>query len=1047
MPSRSPRWWRRSLQSRLVASFVVLSAVTILVVGAVVYVRATADLTSAVFLRLGAVAANKADALDRWIDEQTRNAVYVGSIPGFGDDARSYLDATSPVPTRTAAEARIRQDLRTIVQGTADAEEIFILDLDGTIRLSTLADHEGETQAHEPFFGDGSSHTTVQNVYTSTLTSRSTITVATPLFDQDGSGQRVAVLAANLSLQRLDRIIQERTGLGDSGRTYLVGTDHRLIQGAVPDGEVGRVDSDGIGRALAQENGQGLYLDDRAAPVVGVYRWLANRGAGLLAEISQDEALGPARELALIIGLVGLVSTLLLSAGIWIVARRVTRPILALATTASRVAGGDLEAVSGIRSDDELGTLATAFDGMTAQLRESVATLERRVAERTVELTRQRQYYASLVEVSPVAVVTMDPDERVSAWNPAATTLFGYAPDEAIGRRIDKLILRSDELRAEGRDLARKAVGGRVQRIGQRMRKDGSLVDVEILMVPLVVEDEPLGFYAIYHDISELQAARREADDANQAKSSFLAAMSHEIRTPMNAVIGMSGLLTDTRLDAEQRDYAETIRTSGEALLTIINDILDFSKIEAGRIELDAAPFALAGTIEGALDVMGPIAAGKGVDLVYDPAPDLPVNLVGDAGRVRQIVLNLLSNAIKFTERGEVVLSVGGDVLPAPEGAGSAAADRPWALRLDVRDTGIGIPPDRIGRLFQSFSQAEASISRRFGGTGLGLAISRRLAELMGGSMTAESSGISGEGSTFHLVVHLAEATLTAGDSAHGSPPDAALPTAVAAIAGRRVLLVDDNAASLHVLAAQLGRLGLAVSSSGNPREALALATVEPADFALVVSDHAMPDLDGPALAAAVQSANLPSPPQVVVLSAAGQRDRNAAGIAAYVSKPVKPEVLRDTVIAILTSQPLRSAPRPAERPSADAGLGARYPLRILLAEDNAVNQKLALRLLERMGYTADLAGNGVQAIEALERAPYDIVLMDIQMPELDGLEASRLIRSRWPDRTIRIVAMTANAMEGDREACLSAGMDDYVSKPIRPDELAAALQAVKPVG
>ena len=900
--TRGVSWpWRRSLRARLIASFLVLSTVTLLVVGVIVYARATDDLTNGVFDRLEAVAAVKADALDRWIDEQTRNVVYVGAIPGFGDDARIYLDPAAAASDRDAARARLRSDLETVVSKTADAEEIFILGLDGTIQLSTLGGDEGKTQADKTYFADGSSHTTVQNVYTSDLTGRPTITVATPLFDQDGGGQRVAVLAANLSLQRLDRIVQERTGLGDTGRTYLVGPDGRLIQGSVSGGDpLATVDSAGIRAVLRQEDGKSLYADDRGTPVVGVYRWLGDRGAGLLAEISQDEAFRSTRELAATIGIVGLLSTLLLVAGIWVVARHVTRPILSLAATAKQVTDGDLDAVSGIDSEDEVGTLAVAFDGMTAELRENVATLEHRVAERTAELNRQRSYYAALVDVSPVAVVTMDREERVTAWNPAATTLFGFEPDEAIGRSIDDLILRSDELRAEGHDLAREAVtSGRVSRIGRRMRQDGSVLDVEVLMVPLDVDGEQLGFYAIYHDITELQAARREADGANQAKSAFLAAMSHEIRTPMNAVIGMSGLLVDSPLDERQRDYAETIQTSGEALLTIINDILDFSKIEAGRIELEAIPFSLADTVKGALDVMRPIADKKGLALVSVIDPGLPPVIVGDSGRLRQIVLNLLSNAVKFTDGGAVTLSVGGRRVDLV-GDGAAGPGR-WEIRLDVHDTGIGMSPEGLGRLFQSFSQADASITRRYGGTGLGLAISRRLAELMDGSMTAESAGVPGEGSTFHLVIQL---TAAEASSAVSASPDAA------------------------------------------PRAAI------------------------------------------------------------------------------------------------DAGMAGRHPLRILLAEDNPVNQKLALRLLERMGYGAEVAADGRAAVEALEASPFDVVLMDVQMPELDGMEATREIRARWPEWPLHIIAMTADAMDGDREACLAAGMDDYVSKPIRPDVLAAALAA-----
>ena len=1022
--------WRRSLRARLVAYFLLLSTVTVVVVGGVVNVRATSDLTNAIYDRLDAVAAIKADALNRWVDEQTRNVVYVGSIPGFGDDSRTFLDPAAGAAEREDASQRLRTDLATIVSKTADAEEIFILDLGGTIRLSTLPQDEGVSQASEAFFADGSSHTTVQNVYTSSLTNRGTITVATPLFDQNGGGQRVAVLAANLSLQRVDRIVQERTGLGQTGRTYLVGPDRRLIQGTTQAGAAGTlVDSVGIRNATTQINGQGLYVDDRGVPVIGVYRWLGDRGAALMAEISQDEAFASARQLALTIGLVGLLSSLLLVAGIWVVARRVTKPILALASTATRVTAGDLQATSGVRSEDEVGTLAVAFDEMTSRLRENVETLERRVEHRTAELNQQKTYFQSLVEVSPVAVVTMDPEERVSAWNPAAETLFGFPAEEAIGLQIDELILRSEALRAEGHGLAREAARtGRAHQTGRRMRKDGSLVDVEVRMVPLVIDGEHTGFYAIYHDITELEAARRDADAANQAKSSFLAAMSHEIRTPMNAVIGMSGLLLDTPLDAEQRDYTETINTSGEALLTIINDILDFSKIEAGRFELDTHPFGLATAVEGALDVMGPIAAKKGLELVYSLDPDLPLTVVGDAGRLRQIVLNLLSNAIKFTEQGEVVLAMTGRRIDL--GGGDEQLGR-WEIQLEIHDTGIGIPADRIGRLFQSFSQADASISRRYGGTGLGLAISRRLAELMDGSLVAESSDVPGEGSTFRLIISLdASADVVA--------PSTDLPVD---LNGRRALVVDDNDTNRRILVAQLERWGLLVTATGSALEGRDLAQAQGA-FDIVLTDLRMPDLDGLGLADAVREAHPGKDLPVIVLSSIGQRERATEAVAAFLTKPVKPAALHDTLARVLTGRTSRAATGGAERFTFDPELGTAHPLRILLAEDNVVNQKLARRLLERMGYMIDLAENGLEAIESVARADYDLVLMDVQMPELDGLEATRRIRARWPERPMRIVAMTANAMEGDRETCLAAGMDDYLSKPIRPEELAAALTA-----
>jgi len=676
------------------------------------------------------------------------------------------------------------------------------------------------------------------------------------------------------------------------------------------------------------------------------------------------------------------------------------------------------------------------------------AIVDRRFSLQTQELKSSEERYRLIVETAFDAFIGIDATGSITEWNAQAEATFGWSRAEAIGNAVSKFILQSSHI-ANGLNFSELFAASGSDLIHRRLEatgvdRGGRRFPVEMTLSSVHHSHKRL-FAAFVHDVTERKAAEEErekatkaAEAASRAKSEFLANMSHEIRTPLNGVIGMTDLVLESDLTGEQREYLETVKLSADSLLHVINEILDFSKIEAGKLELEEEDFDLQDCMESTLKTLALKADEKRLELLCEVSPDVPVGVRGDSARLRQVLTNLVGNAIKFTRHGEVGLKA---VL---ENSGGTSSSSSILIHFIVSDTGIGIPPEKTKLIFESFSQADTSTTREFGGSGLGLAISRSLVEMMGGKIWVESQV--GEGSQFHFTIRVNPAFPRNSASSIVSHPEA--------LHGVKVLIVDDNRTNRRILDGLLRHWKMRPTTVEDGEQALykAIAAYEDGEpFELILTDMHMPKMDGFDLIQRIRQRPGMVGSTIMMLTSGGQRGDarrcEELGVAAHLLKPVRQAELRDALIRVLSYKDGGSTQTNATEKLPGVRRTELVPLHVLLAEDNAVNQMLAVRLLQKRGHTVTVTGNGREALDALEHGKFDLVLMDVQMPEMDGIEATMAIREREKLTGCYqpVVALTALVIKGDKQRCLDAGMDDYLSKPIRQQELDEILEKFSP--
>ena len=950
--------------------------------------------------------------------------------------------------------------------------DIFVLDTKGIIIASSDEEDIGEDKSNDPYFLKGKEGVFIKDAYVSSHKQEKTLAFSAPILDEKNN-RFLGVLVFRVSPERLFQIIIDRTGLGETGEVYLVNKDGYMITPSRFIDEVFLKQKVDLRHIHTEEVSPtepsdtppkkeiDIVKDYRGIEVLSAHTHIPEMDWCLIAQMDTKEVFAPVTQLTnnlLLMFAIILFIAIFISSSI---PRIITRPLRILYKGTEEIIKGNLDFKVGTTSTDEVGQLSRAFDEMTASLKKSreeledySRNLEEKVKVRTRELSdinqdlekeiierkqteealsKSQQELTSILKSSPESLIYHDEQGTILKINPRFTEVFGYALDELEGRNINEgMIFPGDKTKEESKKITQTVLEkGSIRIEAIRKKKDGTLFPVIISASPIIVKGKSRGIIAMYSDITkeklaekEIIKARNEAELANQAKSIFLASMSHEIRTPMNAIIGMGELMKNTTLNDEQKEYLDMLRISADNLLNVINDVLDISKIESGHIEIEKIEFDLWELIESIGVTLGIKASQKKLELLCYINPNVPQYVMGDPTRLRQILINLAGNSLKFTEKGEIAINV--KILKRE--------DDKVSLHFTVKDTGIGIPKEKQAKIFKSFSQVDSSTTRKYGGTGLGLSICKQLAELMGGKIWVESEV--SKGSTFHLT--LSSVVVEKPEEKIESPE----------IKNLRVLIVDDNYTNrmiLREIVSLWGALPKEAEDGFSALEELKFAINRSKPYQLILSDKNMPEMDGFELIKKIREIpEYKKVPIIILSSDRGEADFKKIeelSISDFILKPVRRSRLYNAIVKGIVKETSKSVVR-----KHDIGFAIKDKLfKVLLAEDNLINQKLTVRLLEKQGWQTSIANNGKEVLNLLDNNKFDFILMDVQMPEMDGIEATREIRKREKEtgKHIPIIALTANAFKEDKKKCLEAGMDEYATKPMKINELFSIIEKI----